>query len=84
MSAPATLLRRDGLWRLTRRRVKPMSPRVRAALALSTLGALLLVAAGCIGSSVPHTDLDGDLAALRAAFNRDVDRVRAVLLGAPT
>jgi hypothetical protein len=48
------------------------------------VGGLLLAAAGCVGNSVPHTDIDGDLAALRVAFNQDVDQVRAVLLGSPT
>lgn len=83
MNPPATLLRRDLRRSAPQRRVTVTSARLRVALTLS-VGALLLAAAGCVGDSVPHTDLDGDLAAVRAAFNQDVDKVRAVLLGSPT
>lgn len=52
------------------------------------LGALALAmqaaAIGCAHEAVPFADLGGDLEVLRAAFNQDVDKVRAVLLASPT
>jgi len=46
----------------------------------------LLVLAGCrpSGPAPPHTALSGDLSPLRAQFNADAGKVRAVFLASPT
>ena len=48
--------------------------------------ALLLVLVGCRakGAAAPHEHLDSEAAALRAAFNADVGKVRVLMLVSPT
>ncbi|HEX5438034.1 MAG TPA: hypothetical protein VFW98_12790 [Gemmatimonadaceae bacterium] len=52
---------------------------------LFVLSGVLAVAAGCqSGPVAPHTTLTGDFTPLRAAFNADSGKVRAILLASPT
>ncbi|HEX8724530.1 MAG TPA: hypothetical protein VF737_03965 [Gemmatimonadaceae bacterium] len=55
---------------------------MRRRVALS--GALALVAACGAGPAAPHVTLTGDFAPLRAAFNADSGKVRAIVLASPT
>ena len=50
------------------------------------MSASLLMLVGCrpSGPAPPHTVLSGDLAPLRAQFNADAGKVRAVFLASPT
>jgi hypothetical protein len=56
----------------------------RNAVCLAVL--LLAVAPGCArqGQAPPHTVLPQDLSPLRAQFNADTGKVRAVFLASPT
>lgn len=51
----------------------------------SILGAILFLA-GCgeVSPITPHVVLQSDMNPLRAAFNADIDKVRVVMLVAPT
>jgi len=50
------------------------------------MSAFLLMLVGCrpSGPAPPHTVLSGDLSALRAQFNADAGKVRAIFLASPT
>lgn len=51
---------------------------------LCVLAGALGVTAGCgTGPASPHTTLVGDFSPLRAAFNADSGKVRAILLASP-
>jgi hypothetical protein len=53
---------------------------------LLRISAFLLMLAGCrpSGPAPPHTVLSADLSQLRAQFNADAGKVRAVFLASPT
>ncbi|MGH7566902.1 MAG: hypothetical protein ACREK2_08740 [Gemmatimonadota bacterium] len=52
--------------------------------AIAFLIALTLAACGMLGEAPEHVVLDGSIETLRARFNADSGKVRAILLGSPT